>query len=76
MAVPDNLSRRHPIFVGRKEEMARCLASLSPEERGWGVTIDGIGGMGKTALALEVAYAARAQAWFNAYLFVSAKTRG
>ena len=73
-AVPDNLTGRPPIFVGRKEELARCLASLSPEERGWGVTIDGIGGMGKTALALEVAHAARAQAGFDAYLFVSAKT--
>lgn len=73
-SVPDNLPRRPPIFVGRKEESARCLASLSPEERGWGVTIDGIGGMGKTALALEVAHAARAAALFDAYLFVSAKT--
>ena len=35
-AVPDNLTGRPPIFVGRKEELARCLASLSPEERGWG----------------------------------------
>lgn len=73
-AVPDNLPSRPPIFVGRKEELARCLASLSPEERGWGVTIDGIGGMGKTALALEVAHAARASAGFDAYLYVSAKT--
>ncbi len=35
---------------------------------------DGIGGMGKTALALEVAHLARKQALFDAYLFVSAKT--
>ncbi len=73
-AVPNNLSGRPPIFVGRRDEMARCLASLSPDERGWGVTIDGIGGMGKTTLALEVAHAAQARAWFDAYFFVSAKT--
>ncbi|RMF82616.1 MAG: ATP-binding protein, partial [Nitrospirae bacterium] len=72
--LPDNLPRRPPIFVGRKEEIARCLTALSPEERGWGVVIDGIGGIGKTALALEVAHIARERAWFDAYLFVSAKT--
>ncbi|MFW9260918.1 tetratricopeptide repeat protein [Nostoc sp. CALU 546] len=72
--LPDNLPRYNDVFVGRKQEIARCLEALSPEERGWGVTIDGIGGMGKTALALEVAHLAREQALFDAYLFVSAKT--
>lgn len=73
-SVPDNLPRYNNVFVGRKQEIARCLEALSPEERGWGVAIDGIGGMGKTALALEVAHDARKQALFDAYLFVSAKT--
>ncbi|QHG17482.1 tetratricopeptide repeat protein [Nostoc sp. ATCC 53789] len=73
-SVPDNLPRYNDVFVGRKQEIARCLEALSPEERGWGVTVDGIGGMGKTVLALEVAHLARKQALFDAYLFVSAKT--
>ncbi|MEH2184492.1 tetratricopeptide repeat protein [Nostoc sp.] len=73
-SLPDNLPRYNDVFVGRKQEIARCLEALSPEERGWGVVIDGIGGMGKTALALEVAHIARQQALFDAYLFVSAKT--
>ncbi|MGJ5631605.1 tetratricopeptide repeat protein [Nostoc sp. CALU 1950] len=73
-SLPDNLPRYNDVFVGRKQEIARCLDALSPEERGWGVTIDGIGGMGKTALALEVAHLARKEALFDAYLFVSAKT--
>ncbi len=73
-SVPDNLPRYNDVFVGRKQEIDRCLKALLPEERGWGVTIDGIGGMGKTALALEVAHLARQQALFDAYLFVSAKT--
>ncbi|MEH2392397.1 MAG: tetratricopeptide repeat protein [Nostoc sp.] len=73
-SVPDNLPRYNDVFVGRKQEIARCLEALSPEERGWGVAIDGIGGMGKTVLALEVAHFAREQALFDAYLFVSAKT--
>jgi tetratricopeptide (TPR) repeat protein len=72
--LPDNLPRYNDVFVGRKLEIERCLEALSPEERGWGVTIDGIGGMGKTALALEVAHFARKQAMFDAYLFASAKT--
>ncbi|MBD2210729.1 tetratricopeptide repeat protein [Nostoc linckia FACHB-104] len=74
VAVPDNLPRYNDVFVGRTAEIARCMEALSPEERGWGVAIDGIGGMGKTALALEVAHLARKQALFDAYLFVSAKT--
>jgi tetratricopeptide (TPR) repeat protein len=72
--LPDNLPRRPEIFVGREEEVRRCLGALSPDERGWGVTIDGIGGIGKTALALEVAHQAKEQAGFDAYLFASAKT--
>ncbi|MBN4003237.1 tetratricopeptide repeat protein [Nostoc sp. LPT] len=73
-SLPDNLPRYNDVFVGRKQEIARCMDALSLEERSWGVTIDGIGGMGKTALALEVAHLARQQALFDAYLFVSAKT--
>ncbi len=72
--IPDNLPRYSHVFIGRKDEIKRCLAALDPEERGWGVAIDGVGGMGKTALALEVAYLARKEALFDAYLFASAKT--
>ncbi len=73
-SLPDNLPRYTDVFVGRQQEIKRCLEALSPDDRGWGVTIDGIGGMGKTALALEVAHLAREQALFDAYLFASAKT--
>ncbi len=72
--VPDNLPGRAPIFVGRQEELARCLEVLAPEGREWVVVIDGQGGIGKTALALEAAHQAREYAWFDAYCFVSAKT--
>ncbi|MEH2336569.1 hypothetical protein [Nostoc sp.] len=54
-SLPDNLPPYNDVFVGRKKEIARCLEALSPEVRGWGVAIDGIGGIGKTALALKVA---------------------
>lgn len=71
---PDNLPRR-PAFFGRSQEMIRVLHALSPEERGWGVVIDGIGGIGKTALAMEAAYRCKEQKLFEAFIFISAKQK-
>ncbi len=70
----DNIPLAPSIFVGRTTEIAYCIESLTPEERGWGVVIDGVGGIGKTALALKVAHTCRNGAWFDAYIFVAAKT--
>jgi len=69
---PDTLPPR-AAFFGRDKEMQRVLYALSPEERGWGVVIDGIGGIGKTALAVEAAYRCKEQNRFEAFIFVSAK---
>lgn len=71
-ALPNTLPRRRSFF-GRKKEIARALDALSPDDRGWGLMIDGIGGIGKTALAVEVAYLCYEQARFDAVLFTSAK---
>ncbi len=71
-ALPNTLPRRRPFF-GRKKEISRALDALSPDDRGWGLMIDGIGGIGKTALAVEVAYLCYEQARFDAALFTSAK---
>lgn len=68
----DTLPRRVSFF-GREKEIARALEALSPEDRGWGVMIDGIGGIGKTALAVEVAYLCLEQARFDAFFFTTAK---
>ncbi|MEA3309013.1 MAG: tetratricopeptide repeat protein [Chloroflexota bacterium] len=68
----NNLPRRRPFF-GREKEIARALAALDPDDRGWGVMIDGIGGIGKTALAVEVAYLAYERAKFDVVLFTTAK---
>ena len=73
-AVPDHLPRFNQTFVGRQDELRDCLESLQPAYRGWGVIIDGLGGMGKTSLAVEAARRAREAAMFDAYLFCSAKT--
>lgn len=43
-------------FVGREKELARIHELLSPASRHFLVTIDGIGGIGKSTLALEVAH--------------------
>jgi len=43
-------------FVGRRQELAYVRELLSPNNRAWVIVIDGIGGIGKSALALEVAH--------------------
>ncbi len=73
-AVPVTLPRR-AAFFGREKEMEKVQRALSPEERGWGVVIDGIGGIGKTAMAVEAAYRCKDQGLFDAFIFVSAKQR-
>jgi tetratricopeptide (TPR) repeat protein len=71
-AIPDNLPRRAPFF-GRAKEMSGVLRALSPEDRTWGVLVDGIGGVGKSALALEAAWRCKDEGAFDAWIFVSAK---
>jgi tetratricopeptide (TPR) repeat protein len=46
-------------FVGREQEQAQIHRLLSPESRHFLVTIDGIGGIGKSALALGYCEKAR-----------------
>jgi tetratricopeptide (TPR) repeat protein len=52
---PNNLPRLQSFF-GREKELAAIRDSLAPESRTWGALIDGPGGMGKTSLAVRVAY--------------------
>jgi hypothetical protein len=70
--VPDNLPRRAPFF-GRGKEMDVVLRALSPEDRTWGVLLDGIGGIGKSALAIEAAYRCKEEGLFDTFIFFSAK---
>lgn len=82
--IPCNLPPRDCTdLIGRQAEVARLLELLSPRHAAPLITIDGIGGVGKTALVLEVAY----RCWkvstgeevfanvpaFSAITFVSAK---
>ncbi|MBC8077805.1 MAG: tetratricopeptide repeat protein, partial [Chloroflexales bacterium] len=49
--------RDYERFVGRHKELAELRRLLGPRSRAFVVTVDGIGGIGKSALALETAYA-------------------
>jgi len=81
-AVPSNLPPRAE-FIGREKEKARVWEALSSH---WPLTcIDGIGGIGKTALALEVAAEclraskgegpANGMPTFNGFIWTTAKDR-
>jgi LuxR family glucitol operon transcriptional activator len=78
-----NLPQRSYVhFVGRKEELEQLNRLLLPypRSRHFLVTLDGIGGVGKSALAIELAYRCRedyvalpAAERFDAIVWVSAK---
>jgi predicted negative regulator of RcsB-dependent stress response len=83
-SIPCNLPPRDCTdLIGRQAEVARLLELLSPQHAAPLITVDGIGGVGKTALVLDVAYScwkvstgeevgARIPS-FDAIVFVSAK---
>lgn len=48
--------RYYPNFIGREEERQQLLRQISPNYRQHIATVEGIGGVGKTALVLEAAY--------------------
>lgn len=67
------LPARKPFF-GREEELAKIADALDPDSRGWGVLIDGPGGIGKTSLAIEAGHLAPEE-HFHTKIFLSAKIR-
>jgi tetratricopeptide (TPR) repeat protein/predicted phosphodiesterase len=67
------LPSRRPFF-GREKELASIAKALHPDHVGWGVVLDGPGGIGKTALALEAAHLAPAE-HYPLKLFITAKGR-
>ncbi len=67
-------------FVGRDEELAWLRQRLSPADQVWQIAITGIGGVGKSALALAIAHEYRQrydelppEERFEAIVWVSAK---
>jgi len=61
-------------FFGREKELAAIARALRPEHVGWGAVLDGPGGIGKTALAIEAAHRAPAEQ-YPLKLFITAKGR-
>ncbi|MGD2181985.1 NB-ARC domain-containing protein [Lusitaniella coriacea] len=57
-------------FIGRQEELEKLRNLLNPRDRIWTIVIDGIGGIGKSALALEIAHR-----YLNEYDFISGEER-
>lgn len=63
-----------PYFFGREDELKIIADALDPESNGWGVLIDGPGGMGKTALAICAGHLADDDT-YPTKIFLSAKIR-
>ncbi|HLF75546.1 MAG TPA: tetratricopeptide repeat protein [Anaerolineales bacterium] len=64
---------RRPYFVGRGEEIKTILQSLQPNSRTFIIGVEGIGGVGKTALAIEVSHHCIENELFEAVIWISAK---
>jgi tetratricopeptide (TPR) repeat protein len=64
---------RRPYFVGRQEEIQSILQSLQPNSRTFIVGIEAIGGMGKSTLAIEIAYRCIENDLFESVIWISAK---
>jgi hypothetical protein len=72
-AIPQNLPPRGE-FIGREKEMEQVRQALA--SRSYLVVIEGIGGIGKTALALEVAHELWEKGLYEAVAWTTAKGIG
>src|SRR5215212_12215593 len=64
---------RRPYFVGREDEIKTALQSLQPNSRTFIIGIEGIGGVGKSTLAIELAYLCVENDLFESVIWISAK---
>jgi hypothetical protein len=65
--------QRYGRFIGRKNSLNKIFAALVDPEAHWIIAIDGIGGVGKTALAREVVNCSLETGDFYAVVWESAK---
>ncbi|MFT3890632.1 MAG: tetratricopeptide repeat protein [Anaerolineales bacterium] len=64
---------RRPYYVGREHELKSIMQSLQPNSRTFIIGIEGIGGVGKSALAIETSYRCIEDDLFEAVIWISAK---
>jgi tetratricopeptide (TPR) repeat protein len=64
---------RRTYFVGREHELKTILQSLQPNSRTFIIGIEGIGGVGKSALAIEISYLCIENDLFESVIWISAK---
>jgi len=64
-----------PFFVGRQRELRLLHEYLNPEERVALISVDGIGGIGKTTLVQEIAHQMVEARSFEAVVWATAKRR-
>ena len=71
--IPENLpARDYAEFIGREKEI-QYISNLLLHEKVHVLSIDGIGGVGKSSLALEVGYKLKKDKIFDAIIWVTAK---
>ncbi|MEM7330959.1 MAG: ATP-binding protein [Chloroflexota bacterium] len=63
--VPFNLPRKNPFFVGRVKEKSELLLELSKAQHNFIYCLTGMAGVGKTTLAIELAYEAKERRLFS-----------
>lgn len=64
---------RRPYFVGREDELKAIFESLHPNSRTFIIGIEGIGGVGKSALAIEVSHRCVENELFESVIWISSK---
>src|SRR6266496_517063 len=64
---------RRVFFVGREYELKTILQSLQPTSRTFIIGVEGIGGVGKSAIAIETSYLCIENDLFESVIWISAK---
>ncbi len=64
---------RRPYFVGREDELKSIFESLHPNSRTFIIGVEGIGGVGKSALATEVSHRCVENELFESVIWISSK---